>query len=66
MSRAGASMNAESNNNLHGDEGLKQGGKFDSTAGSHDGENMADLPTSDRINFKTVANLTAVSSPKEN
>ena len=54
-----------SNNNIHGDEGLKQGGKFDLTAGSHDDENMADLPTSDRINVKTVANLTAASSLKE-
>ena len=31
VSRAGASMNAESNNNLHRDEGLKQGAKFDLT-----------------------------------
>lgn len=65
VSRAGASMNAESNNNIHGDEGLKQGGKFDVTSGSHDDENMADLTTSDRFNVKTVANLTAVSSLKE-
>ena len=65
VSRAGASMNAESNNNIRGDEGLKQGRKFDSTAGSHDDESMADLPTSERFNIKTVANLTAVSSLKE-
>lgn len=65
MSRAGAGMNAESNNNIHGDKGLKQRGNFDLTAGSHDDENMADLPTSDRFNVKTVANLTAVSSLKE-
>ena len=65
VSQAGASMNAESNNNIHGDKGLKQRGKFDITAGSHDDENMADLPTSDRFNVKTVANLTAVNSLKE-
>lgn len=61
VSRAGANMNAETHNNIHCDKDLRQHEKFDSTAGSHDDENMADLPTS----VKTVANMTAVNSLKE-